>query len=353
MKLNELRTSIEDKGLDGFLTCQNARYLADTSAPEAVIVTEDKPILVCGRMEADRARAESRIKEIRAFAKTEIPLRKGEKVFFGEFGEFLAKIIEELNLNVIGHDQIKNSILEKIQENCQADLRKEQEIIQNLRKTKTSEEIKRMKKAGEIASQGMKVAKNIIEAGETEIEIAAEIEYKMRKLGSEGTPFDTIVASGKNSVFPHREATEKKIEKEELVTVDLGARWKGYNSDMTRTFATSPNSKQQKVIDTVKKAQKSALETVEAGVNVKEVDEAAREVFRENDYEEFYLHGVGHGVGLDIHEPPNLSPSSEDVLEGGMVVTIEPGLYIKGTGGCRFEDTVLVKEEGYEKLTDL
>ncbi|KXB03773.1 hypothetical protein AKJ48_03640, partial [candidate division MSBL1 archaeon SCGC-AAA261O19] len=132
---------------------------------------------------------------------------------------------------------------------------------------------------------------------------------------------------------------------------DLGAQWRGYRSDMTRTFSISPTPKQEKILKISKKAQKAALNVIKADVKAKEVDEAARKVVRKADYEEYYLHGSGHGVGLDIHEPPSLTPDSEDVLKEGVVTTVEPGIYVQGVGGTRFEDMILVTRQGYEFLT--
>ena len=221
-----------------------------------------------------------------------------------------------------------------------------------MRSIKTSEEIARIKKACKIGEIGLKRAEESIEPGKTEREVTAEIEYEMRKEGSDGTPFKTIVASGKNSRFPHTQPGEKEIEEGESVVVDLGASWKSYNSDMTRTFLVSPTPEQKELFRIAKRAHEAGMEKVRAGIDAVEVDEAAREVFRKHDYEEFYLHGIGHGVGLDIHEPPTLSPSSEDELKENMVITIEPGIYFEETGGYRVEDMLIVKENGYELLTD-
>jgi len=351
MKIGNLQRSLVEEGLDGFIAFQNAHYLAETDAAGAVVVTREKPILICVRMELDRAEAESRIGNVRAYSKSEIPLRKGEEVTFDSIGVVIGEILSDLDLKKIGYDYLKEEVFEELQKTHEADYRKNKDLIWRHRKKKTRKEIINMKKAAEIATVGMRKAEEVIEPGLTEIEVAAEVEYEMRKLGSQGTPFDTIIAGGENSIFPHTQATEKVLEEEEIVTVDIGARWKGYASDMTRTFSISPNREQEKIIKIVKKAKKTSLESVESGVKASEIDEIAREVFREDGYEEFYLHSLGHGVGLNVHEPPRLSPSSDDVLGEGMVITIEPGLYVDDVGGCRFEDTVVVKKDGYEKLT--
>lgn len=351
MKVEELRGNLSEKNLDSFVAYQNAHYLADTTAAVVVIVSEESATLLSSRLDFDRAKRDSKIKDVRSFSKSEVPLREGEEVLFESLGKVTAGILEELGAENVGFDELADGILKDLKENHEADYEKESDIIWDLRKVKTEEEIDRLRKAAEIASQGMNEAEKLIEAGRREIEIAAEIEYRMRKLGSGGVSFDTIVASGENSWFPHGGASEKKLAEGELVTIDLGAKWKNYNSDMSRTYAISPTPEQEKILDLTKKAQEVALEKVEAGRGMKEIDQEARRIFKEVGKEEYYLHGTGHGVGLDVHEPPSINPSSEGSLEKGMVITIEPGIYTKEHGGCRFEDMVLVKKDGYEKLT--
>jgi Xaa-Pro dipeptidase len=199
----------------------------------------------------------------------------------------------------------------------------------------------------------MRTAAELIEEGRTELEIAAEAEHEMRKAGSEGTPFNTIVASGRNSWLPHATATNKRLRSGELIVVDLGATHKGYVSDMTRTFALSPTKKQSELIDAIKRAQAAAIARVRDGIRASDVDSVARKVASRAGYARFYLHSTGHGVGLDVHEPPSLSPSSKEILRSGMVTTVEPGAYVRGVGGVRWEDMVLVTKNEYKLLTGL
>ncbi|MBC7099566.1 M24 family metallopeptidase, partial [Candidatus Bipolaricaulota bacterium] len=167
----------------------------------------------------------------------------------------------------------------------------------------------------------------------------------------EGTPVPTIVASGSNSWLPHSTATSRKLRSGELIVVDLGATFNGYASDMTRTFALSPTRKQLRIIQVVKGAQRAALERIKDGVAAKQVDAAARKFIGRAGFGQFFNHGTGHGVGLEIHEAPSLYPLSRDTLRSGMVLTVEPGIYIPGAGGARWEDTIAVKAGGYETLT--
>lgn len=225
-------------------------------------------------------------------------------------------------------------------------------LIRGLRMIKDAEEIKLIQQACELTSIGMKVAAETIKPGANQKEVAAEVEYAMRKKGSDGTAFETIIASGAQSAFPHGSCLDKPIGEGDLVMVDIGATYKAYRSDMTRTFtAGKPSKKQQKIYETVKEAQQKAFEIIKPKIPAKEVDATARQVIQMAGFGEFFVHNLGHGVGIEVHEAPTLNPDSKDTLTVGNVVTVEPGIYIPGWGGVRIEDTVLVTEKGAEKLT--
>jgi Xaa-Pro aminopeptidase len=224
--------------------------------------------------------------------------------------------------------------------------------VQELRKMKDGEEVKLLRKAAELTSLGMKVAYETVAASLKEYEVAAEIEYAMRKQGSGGTAFETIVASGACSAFPHGGCSDRVIRDGDLVVVDIGAAYRSYCSDMTRTLAAGKASeKQRRLYEIVKQAQDRAFEALKADSKGKDVDAAARQVIADAGYGEYFVHGLGHGVGLEVHEPPTLSPDSEDTLAAGNMVSVEPGIYLVGYGGIRIEDTVLVGRNGAEKLT--
>jgi Xaa-Pro aminopeptidase len=226
-------------------------------------------------------------------------------------------------------------------------------FIRELRKVKDEKEIELMRKAAELTSEGMRVAYETVAAGMREYDVAAEIEYAMRKQGSSGTAFETIVASGPCSAFPHGGCSDKKIREGDLVVVDVGATYKFYHSDMTRTLvAGKPAEKQKKLYQIVKKAQEKAFEALKPNTKAKDVAAVARKIIEDAGYGEYFVHNLGHGVGLEVHEPPTLSPDSKDVLAAGNVVTVEPGIYLVGYGGVRIEDTVLVQGNGAEKLTN-
>ena len=186
-----------------------------------------------------------------------------------------------------------------------------------------------------------------------EIEVAAQLEHIMRKLGSQKPAFDTIVASGIRGALPHGIATDKIIKKGEFVTMDFGAIYKGYNSDITRTvFVGHASEKEQKIYNAVLRVQYLGLKTIKPGISGKSVDETVRNALEKEDLAKYFTHGLGHGVGLEIHEEPRLSKHSKcEALKANMIVTDEPGIYIPDFGGIRIEDTVLVTETGAKPLT--
>ena len=224
--------------------------------------------------------------------------------------------------------------------------------ITAMRRIKTSRELERIKKAEAIGDQVFTEILGYIKPGMTELEIAARIEYLLKMNGASGSSFPAIVASGVNSSMPHAVPTSKKLEAGDFLTMDFGCVYEGYCSDMTRTIVIGKASpKQKEVYDTVLKAQLAALDFIKAGVKGKEVDQVARDIIYKAGYEGCFGHGLGHSVGLHIHENPRLSMLEEDVIEEGMTETVEPGIYIKGFGGVRIEDLVVVTKDGHENFT--
>ncbi len=221
-----------------------------------------------------------------------------------------------------------------------------------LRAVKTESEINSLRMAEKIGDIAFEKVLPMIKVGVSENEIAAEIEYQMRRLGASGTSFDTIVVSGYKSAMPHGRPDNKKLERGDFVTMDFGCVYNGYCSDMTRTVVMETASDEQiKIYNTVLLAQLKGLETIKAGISGKDADAAARSVIEAAGYGKYFGHSLGHGVGLMIHEMPNLSPVSEVILEENAVVTCEPGIYIEGLGGVRIEDMVVVKNGRIENLT--
>jgi Xaa-Pro dipeptidase len=225
--------------------------------------------------------------------------------------------------------------------------------VEALRRVKDAQEIELMRKAGKLTSEGMKAACEIIRPGVKECEVAGAIEYAMRKGGAGSTAFESIIASGPSSAFPHGGCSERVVREGDFVMVDIGATYKYYCSDMTRTFvAGKPSTKQQIIYDVVKDAQESAFKIMRDGVRIADVDIAARQVIEAAGFGYNFVHRIGHGVGLEVHEPPSLNQQTKDLLIEGNVITIEPGIYLPGFGGVRIEDTILIQKNCAEKLTN-
>ncbi len=227
------------------------------------------------------------------------------------------------------------------------------ESINELRMIKSAEEIGLIAKAESIGDEAFNHIINFVEVGMTEKQVALELEVVMKSLGADGLSFDTIVASGKNSSMPHAVPTDKVIEEGDFVTMDFGCIYKGYCSDMTRTvyMGDELTEKQLEVYTTVLNAQKEALKAIKPGVVCSDVDKIARDYIADAGYGEYFGHGLGHGVGLYIHEEPRFSRTCDVVLEPGMVLSVEPGIYLPGEFGVRIEDLIVVTEDGYENLT--
>lgn len=223
--------------------------------------------------------------------------------------------------------------------------------IDALRCIKTEEELAYLAKAEKIGDRAFAKLLPLLKPGMTELEAAAELEYLMKKEGAEDLGFNTIVASGLNSSMPHAIPGEKKLEAGDFITFDFGCKYKGYCSDMTRTVVLGKASEKQKEIyGVVLKAQLAALDALKAGVSGSSVDKVARDIITEAGYGDCFGHGLGHSVGLFIHENPRLSPSDDTILQAGMIETVEPGIYVPGFGGVRIEDMVIVTEEGHINL---
>ena len=225
-------------------------------------------------------------------------------------------------------------------------------FVEGLRLVKDSYEIDCIRQAGRITAGVYSDIRGTLRPGLRESDLAAEIEYRMRLRGAEGAAFETIVASGERSAWPHARASPKLLKKDELVIFDLGAILHGYAADMTRTvFLGRPPQRIRRLYAAVLGAQEQAVKVVRLAVAGGRVDLAARRALAGRGLERYFTHSTGHGVGLDIHERPRLARKEATLLEAGCVVTVEPGVYIEGLGGVRIEDTVLVTEAGGEILT--
>jgi len=219
---------------------------------------------------------------------------------------------------------------------------------------KTEKEIARMSQAGKVTDQVYQKILKVVRPGMSEKEVAQLIRNYFEEKGINFLSFDTIIVSGKNGALPHGQPSDKIIQVGELVTVDFGCKYQGYCSDFTRTFAVGKeiSPKFEEIYQIVQEAQIKGIQAVRAGVKCSEIDKIVRNYIQKKGYGEYFSHGTGHGLGIEIHEEPYVSSQSNIVLQSGMVITIEPGIYIPDLGGVRIEDSVLVKENGHELLTN-
>jgi Xaa-Pro aminopeptidase len=225
-------------------------------------------------------------------------------------------------------------------------------LVAKLREVKDAQEIQKIREAAKLGGKLFEQMLEILQPGLTELEVAAELEHAARLAGAEAMSFETIVASGERSALPHGRASMAKLPRRGFVTLDFGVVLGGYMSDMTRTVHLGKAlDGEREVYDAVLEAQEAAVAAVAPGVTVGDVDEAARSVLRRAGLDKFFTHSTGHGVGLEIHEGPRIAAKQTQPLEDGMVITIEPGVYMPGKFGLRIEDMVLVTKTGGEILT--
>jgi len=228
------------------------------------------------------------------------------------------------------------------------------EEIRSARILKEASEIRAMRRAIAIAEEALLGNLHLIKPGISERDVALEIEFEMRRLGAESIAFDTIIASGSRGALPHGKASDKILAKGDMVVIDFGARFHGYHSDQTCTVCLGrPTPEQKKVYAIVKEAHDRAIDSIRVGVPFRDIDRKARQWIDQKGYGPRFGHGLGHGVGLAVHEEPRISPDSSGVAEKGMVFTVEPGIYIPEAWGVRIEDMVLVGQGGGEILTQI
>jgi len=275
--------------------------------------------------------------------------------YTGQITDKLWEIIREAGLKKTGFEKDFVSVAQHSswQEKFNGlDLVPVEGLVEKLRAIKDEAELSSIRKAVAVADEAFKHITGFLKPGITELEVALELEYFMRRNGASGISFDSIVASGPQGSLPHATPSQRVIETGDLVTMDFGAIYQGYCSDLTRTvFIGEARPKEKEVYNIVLEAQKAALAAVAPGKKANSVDQVAREIISRKGYGDRFGHGLGHGVGLAVHEQPRLAKSDETVLEPGIVVTVEPGIYIPGWGGVRIEDMVLVTEQGCEILT--
>lgn len=343
-RLNKLRTFLAAKQLDGIIISkpENRRYFSGfTGSAGILLVTHTQAKLLTDFRYIEQASKEATLYEI---------VKYGAAGIYAEVNKYACDF--KLHKLAFESDYTTYAVYMDM-EKALLDIKLAPLELDALRSIKDETELCNIKKAVEIADAAFTHILSFIKPGISEQAVALELEYKMKQLGAENIAFDTIVASGKRGALPHGKASEKIIAAGDLVTMDFGAVYNGYHSDITRTVCVgSASAKQREIYDIVLSAQLRGVKAVRAGLTGQQVDAAARQLIDKSGYGEYFGHGLGHAVGLYIHEEPRLSPSNTNTpLEKNMVVTVEPGIYIPDWGGIRIEDTVIVCDTSCEILT--
>lgn len=350
-KLTQVKERIFEKDIDALLVLNiegsnsvTTRYLSGFSGSfSALVITPRRHIIITDSRYWTQVKDESSFELVKF-----IPSR----TLFDYVSDLMNTL--ELRKVAIEKDRITAGMLDMLKTKANVNFEDVSNLIVDIRSKKMQDEIVKIKTAVEIAQTAFNKMLEIAKPGMKEYELAAYLEYQMKLLGADGPAFDTIVASGYRGALPHGKASEKIIEKGEPIVVDWGARYKGYNSDITRVFSLGePSDRVKEIHKIVYDAQQKALGAIKPGVIGKDVDSIARSYITDNGYGEYFGHSLGHGLGMEVHENPSLSFKNDKPLEVGHVVTVEPGIYLENEFGIRIEEDVVVNENGCEILTTL
>lgn len=344
-RIEKLIKVLEEKNIEAVIVTgrRNCAYLSGFGGTSGfLVITTKKRFLFTDFRYIKQAESQAEGFEVVAI--------KGEKAFGP-----LKKVLDDEKIKRIGFEEehVSYEYYGQMKDALDgADIIPLKDVIEDLRAVKDEFEIEKIRQAVSIADRAFAHAAGMIVPGIKEREIAAEIEYFMRKEGASGNSFETIVASGERSSLPHGTSTDKVIESGDAVVLDFGAVYEGYCSDMTRTvFAEKADRKLLDLYNIVLEAQLAAINGLRNGMAGRDVDKISRDIIAKYGYGDYFGHGLGHGVGRDVHEKPKISPASDMAVGEGMVFTIEPGIYIPGLGGIRIEDMVLIKNQSVEVLT--
>jgi Xaa-Pro aminopeptidase len=336
MRINQLKKALSDNQLDAFIITKATNiyyYTGSISGGLLLIPVDEKPILYTSALNYNIA----------------VDQAKGIDIETSSPSEFMDKIVGvclDLNNIKIGFDELSLSVFKALSEKINSELIPSIDLIWSMRRIKDKDELANIKKAAEQACAGMKNAYNAMRVGIKENELAAEASYAMMRKGADNYAFPFNVASGPRSAYPHAGVTNRKIMEGEFVTIDMGARYRGYCIDLTRTFIIGkPTKKQREIYSTVLDANCVSFSHFRDGNLCVDVDKVSRDIIEKAGYGKFYVHGLGHGIGLEVHEPPSISKNSKDKLVSGNIVSNEPGIYLHGYGGVRIEDSVQVTDE--------
>ena len=338
-RINALTKKFDEATLDGVLVSSpyNRRYLSGfTGSSGYLLITKENRYMLTDFRYIEQATKQCPNYQVVDFFK------KG-------LVETIQELVDSLDIKTLGFENSKLTVKEfkHFDDKISADFIEMNDMVEKIRMIKDEEEIELIAHAASIGDAAFKHILGFIKAGMTEIEVAIELEFFMKKQGASKLSFDTIVASGTRSSLPHAVPTDKLIEEGDFVTMDFGCIYKDYCSDMTRTIVIGKASdKQKEIYNLVLEAQLKACDNVKAGILGKTGDGFARDIIDKAGYRINFGHGLGHSLGLEVHEQPRFSLLSEELIEAGMIMSIEPGVYIPDFGGVRIEDLVLMTEDG-------
>lgn len=337
----KIKSHLEEKRYDAFISkiSGNLRYLCCAHIPSSPIVSyvivprKGEPCAVASSLEEFRAKEESAIEEIKIFSPyPDVPShgKKGQDV--------LRNVLRERKIKKVLADSGEKLPDIKV---------KVDDFITKMRERKDNDEINAIKKACNIADYGAKILEDeILEEGKSESSVANELDYALREKGGQCMSFPTIIGSGKHSIFPHHDVGMKKIKAGEPIICDFGVYVDGYCSDITRTYFIGKASKKLvEMYGLVLEAQEKTIRYIKINKTLKSIDGVSRTLFHKSGYGRYFVHGTGHGIGLDVHESPNLTFTAKGKIGKGNAVTVEPGLYIPGVGGIRIEDDILLDDK--------
>jgi Xaa-Pro aminopeptidase len=339
--LDQLRQKVTEAQADALLITQpsNVRYLSGFKSPSdgRVFITQDKALLITDGRYIHQAKEESRLETL---------ITTPQETWMDRVAE-LAKPYKL----AIESDHLTFEYWNHLKEKMGREPIATKALVNEFRLIKSPQELALIKEAAALTDQAFQYIINVITPGLTEIEVALELERYIRKHGAENA-FEIIIASGIRSSMPHGVASAKAIQEGELVTLDFGAKIEGYHSDMTRTIGIGQVSDEdQHMYAAVLEAQETALAALAPEKDGKVIDALVRERLQKHQLDTYFTHGLGHGVGLDIHEGPRMSPRVSEMLKTGMTVTVEPGVYIPGKSGVRIEDLTVITPTGHERLS--
>jgi len=342
-RIAKLADKLGEHGLDGYVAARspNVRYYTGSIGGSFLVVARDiDPLLLVSPLDENVARDTVEDCMVETYTASSLLNR-------------LAELFRGSHASVVGFDDLPVAFLDRVELRLpEMDFRQDQDVVWEQRAVKDAGELKLMAEAGRLADAAMESLGEKLAVGVTENQLAAEASFAMMREGAEAHAFEFTVGSGPRSAYPHASSTERKIGKGDLVVVDIGAMYRGYCSDITRTFIAGRfDVKKRGLYEAVLRSHDRAFSVMKPGASCKDVDSVSRMVIEEAGFGAYYSHSLGHGIGLEIHEPPSVSQRGTAKLVEGNVVSDEPGVYIRGYGGVRIEDSVLITENGAKRLT--